>query len=331
MPAGLTIRDFRSWSIRERASGRRYVVVRLRTESGIAGYGECISATAEELERARTSVTGKSASDLEPVRRELAGIPVYAACDIAMLDILGKAARTPVYQLLGGPTRNKVRALTPLTGSIAGLVRTGHRAVSVPLPQPASANQGQAYISAVRRNLETLRTEGGENVDFVLLGGGSLSPSDAAGVARAIEHLHPMWFDEPCPTANLRAIAKIAETVVPLGFGSGFQSAAQFQELLREDVIDVFRPAIGLNGITQIRRMAALAEINYIAVAPSHEGARIGTAAALHLAASLPNFIIQQIPPGTATVRDGFVDLPTGPGLGIDVDEYALAREEVRA
>jgi galactonate dehydratase len=104
-----------------------------------------------------------------------------------------------------------------------------------------------------------------------------------------------------------------------------------FQDLLREDLIDVFRPDLARNGITQIRKFAALAEANYVAVAPYHDGGPVGTAAALHLAASLPNFFAQQIPVPDAdedrrfraalagaaleSVTDGYFALRTEPGL----------------
>jgi len=143
---------------------------------------------------------------------------------------------------------------------------------------------------------------------------------------------------------NLAAIRKIAaERVSPLGFGRTLWRGSGFQDLVREDAIDVFRPDLALNGISQIRRFAALAEANYLAVAPYHDGGPVGTAAALHLAASLPNFFIQQIPLPEAdadrrfraalagssveTVVEGYAALPTGPGLGVKIDAAMLQKE----
>src|ERR1043166_4430035 len=122
-------------------------------------------------------------------------------------------------------------------------------------------------------------------------------------------------------------------SVVPLGFGRDIADAGIYMDLLRQGLIDVVRPDIGREGITKIRRIAALAETYYTAVAPRHSGGPIATAAALHLAAPLPNFFIQQIPlpsaPEDAAMRAalcgadlervtaGFAALPNGPGLGI--------------
>jgi galactonate dehydratase len=120
-----------------------------------------------------------------------------------------------------------------------------------------------------------------------------------------------------------------------------------FQDLLRADAIDVVRPDLGRLGISQARRISAVAEPYYVAVAPFHDGGPIATAAALNLAASLPNFFIQQVPyPGAEedrrmrariasqeveTITDGFLQLPRGPGLGITVDESALSEYRERA
>lgn len=168
-------------------------------------------------------------------------------------------------------------------------------------------------------------------------------------ISEALERFHLMWFDEPCPLLSLGAVKKIAaENVTPLGFGRGVTSAGAFQDLVREELVDVLRPDIGRSGITMIRRIAVIGETSYLAVAPYHNGGPIATVAALHLAASLPNFYIQQIPLPAAeedrrmraeltggtnceVIKDGFAELLTGPGLGITVNERALERYKERA
>ena len=212
-----------------------------------------------------------------------------------------------------------------------------------PRPQVANANQGQAYVLATKKRLETLRAAAGADCDFVLDGGNRLTPGDAQMVSAAIERFHVLWFNEPCPLTNLAALKKLAgENVTPIGIGRHVRECSAIQDLLREDAVDIIRPDIGLNGISQIRRMAAIAETYYVAVGPTHDGGPIGTAAALHLAASLPNFFIQQIPLPEADedrrmrleltaapveiVKDGFAELPVGPGLGITVNEQALEK-----
>ena len=116
-------------------------------------------------------------------------------------------------------------------------------------------------------------------------------------LAAAVERMHPLWFDEPCPVSNLETIRKISEeTVVPLGFGRTISDPGTFQDLLREGLVDLLRPDLLTHGITGIRRLAAMAETYYVDVAPWHHGGPIATAAALHAAASMPNFFIAQSP-----------------------------------
>jgi galactonate dehydratase len=347
--AELLVSEIKAYPLREPVSRRAYAVLEVQTKGGLTGYGECPAAAPEALALAKQAAVGQAATSYEVIGRQLAANPgMQAAVGMALLDIVGKYTKAPVYQVLGGPTRNKARALTLLDGAsdaelVAAMKRAreaGHRAFLVSAPAAASPNQGQAFVKATRSRLEKLRAEGGPDIDFVLDGGGRLTPGDSASLATELERFHLLWFDEPCRISNLAALHKIAsETVTPLGFGRRVHQNGAFQDLLREQVIDVLRPSLALNSLSQLRRMAALAEPYYTAIAPHHEGGPIATAAALHLAASLPNFFIQQVPfteaaedramrakLGGALEKpvDGFLSLPTGPGLGIVVERGAL-------
>jgi galactonate dehydratase len=349
----LAIANCRAYAVREPASGREYSILKLETSGGLAGWGETRSIAAADLARARSILRGRQATECAPLHAQLAPLAgIQAAANMALLDIVGQAAKAPVYQVLGGPTRHKARAIAPLTGAddaalLASWKRAqaaGHRAFVVPAAPAAAPNSGQAFVLVNRKRIEALRAAGGEQFDFVLDCAAALSPGDAASLSDAIELLHPLWMDEPCDLTSLAAVAKVpGERVTPLGFGRTVTRAAVFQDLLRQDLIDVFRPDISRNGITQIRKFAALAEANYIAVAPYHDGGPIATAAALHLAASLPNFFAQQAPfpasdadrrfrddlAGAAleTVTDGYFALPAGPGLGLKVNTSLLGKE----
>jgi len=323
------IADVRAFQTGSAGAENSYVVLQVRTESGLVGYGECNSVSGSDLKATNQAVVGRAASAYQALDG-LVPLNVRGGLNIALLDIVGKATRAPIYRVLGGPTRNKARAITRLSGSsdealqsdLEKQLAAGFRAFLIPTPMPAARNQGSEFVRAAAARLKAIRSSA-PNADFALEAHAQLTPGDAASLAAAVESMRPLWFDEPCPVSNMETIRKISEeTVVPLGFGRAISDPGTFQDLLREGLVDLLRPDLLTHGITGVRRLAAMAETYYVDVAPWHEGGPIAHAAALHAAASLPNFFIAQSPrSATAPPRDGFFDLPKGPGLGIDVDE----------
>lgn len=325
-PSALDITDIRHFPVREPVSGKRYSMVRITTRSGVTGWGECGFDPNADFKAFQSAWTGKPANSYATIPP---ATPFRAALDMAMLDVLGKTANAPVYRVLGGPTRAKVRAYGPQDFPVA----------VIEAPAPAFRNQGKAYQNRIVELVNAVP----EDHDFVVAGNGMLTPGDAASVARTLETKHPLWFDEPCSHSNLEAVRKVSgESVVPLGFGEGIDDPGVFQALLREGLIDIVRPDIAIFGINGARRIAALAEPYYVAVAPRHSGGPVGTAAAIHIAASIPNFFIQHVPvpaaerdramrreivsPEIETGVAGFLNLPKAAGLGITVNEAALEK-----
>jgi galactonate dehydratase len=294
---------------------RGRTVLKVTAEGGLTGWGECGAVGPAALDRARAGAVGEDATRYEVLRVKIAG-PIGAALTMAVVDITGKAAKAPAYQVLGGPTRTKVRAMTAWSEDAA---KRGYKAfvtkVGAPLPEP---------------------------FDWVVDGESRLTPGQAQTLAARLEELHPLWLDEPCPPTNLGAAKKISEeSVTPIGWGRHVTAMAEVQNMLRDQMVDVVRLDIGRHDLCSIRKAAALAETYYVAVAPYHAGGPIATAAAMHLAASLPNFFIQQVPWAAGddakaraelvgadieTPKEGFLTLPTRPGLGIQVNEQALRR-----
>jgi len=325
----LDVTGINHFPVKEPVSGNRYSFLRVATRSGLVGWGECPYDPNADVKALQSAWTGKPANAYETIPPST---PLRAALDMALLDILGKAAKAPVYWVLGGPTRNKVRAYSSSSSQ-------AFPAAVIDVPAPASRNQGKAYQNRIKELVNAVPAER----DFILSGDGQLTPGDAASVAATVETKHPLWFDEPCAHSNIEAVRKVAgETVVPLGFGKGIGDPGIFQALLREGLIDLVRPEIGIFGISGARRIAALAEPYYVAVAPRHGGGPVGTAAAIQLAASIPNFFIQHVPipaderdramrreivsPSIEAGKDGFLELSTSPGLGIAVNEAALEK-----
>jgi galactonate dehydratase len=328
-PNALDITELRHFPVREPVSGNRYSLVRITTRSGVIGWGECRYDPKADIKALESAGIGRQANAYATIPPST---PFRAALDMASLDVLGKAAKAPVYRILGGPTRSKVRAYChSYTEEFPVAV--------VEVPTPASRNQGKAYQNRI---LELANAVPADR-DFILGANGLLTPGDAASVARTVESKHPLWFDEPCAHSNIDAVRKVAaETVVPLGFGAGIEDPGVFQALLREGLVDLVRPEIGIFGINGTRRVAALAEPYYVAVAPRHTGGPVASAAAIHIAASIPNFFIQHVPiptaeqdramrreivsPALETGKGGFLELSKSPGLGITVNEAALEK-----
>jgi galactonate dehydratase len=346
----MTIAQFRAWRLKEPVSGRRYTVVKLQSQSGDTGYGEGGPVTESEIAEAKTAAIGRRANESEFIRARLRAVPAMeAAINNAMLDLLSRSRKIPIYQYLGGPTRFKARLLAQLEGkdeaSIAAPLerakRQGFQVFTMPALQRDAMIPLQEYVDRVRKRVASIQTKGGSNAEWVLDGGGGLTPGDAAMVATALERNHLVWFDEPTSVLTTDGLAKITdESVMPIGIGRSIHDIGTFQNLLRFGSVNVLRPSLGLNSLCKIKRIAAIAETHYVAVAPYHGGGPIGTLAGIHLAAALPNSYIQEAPipaadrdaamraeltSGNCEVAEkGFAALLNRPGLGIDVNERAL-------
>ena len=332
------ISEVRAFQMGTAGSEDSYVVLEVRTDSGLVGYGECNSLSGTELKATNQAVAGRAATSYQ-VLEGLAPPNVRGGLNIALLDIVGKATKAPIYRVLGGPTRNKARAITRLAGStdeelqsnLQTQLAAGFHAFLIPVPSPTARNQGSDFAHLAKARLQAMRNAA-PNVDFAFEAQAELTPGDAASLAAAVESMHPLWLDEPCPVSNLETIHKIAdETVVPLAFGRTISDPGTFQDLLREGLIDLLRPDLLTYGITGIRRLSAMAETSYVDLAPWHKGGSIANAAALHAAASIPNFFIAQATrsSGEPALRDGFFALPKGPGLGIEIDEKTFEGNQI--
>ncbi len=336
--------------------GRRYVVLKVSTDAGISGYGEApVDSDAKvTVDRIKHELAGEIGAN--PDRTLLADLRLHradaspgarAGLCMALLDIAGKAAKAPLYEFLGGPTRNKARAMAviepgsadQMQAAVLAAKAVGHRAFSIPLE--VSDVRGRAFYLDIRSMMDSLRAAAGTNCDFVLDCAGKTTTSEAASIADRMEDFHLLWLDEPTADINAEAQASISKrSVTPVGFGRHFEENARFQDILREDGIDVLRPGLTTTTVTNIRKAAAIAETYYIAICPYHRGGPIAAAAGTHISACLPNSFIQETPFSTNAADqrmrqrisgwderpvDGFFPLLEGPGLGLQVDDAALA------
>lgn len=331
----------------------RWLFLKVHTDAGIVGLGEPI------LEgRALTCQT--AVKEIEPYLigkdpRQVVhhwqaiyrhafyrGGPILTSAlsgiDQALWDIKGKALGVPVYELLGGPTRTRVRvyahARTP--EQIRQRLKEGFTAFKTgpAKRRPSRYVETPAQVQYAAERFAELRKLVGDDVDIGCDFHGAISPATAKLLIKALEPYHPMFIEEPINAQNHDVMAEIARgTHLPIATGERVFTKWGFREVLEKRAATILQPDLcHAGGITECRLIAGMAEAYYAAIAPHNPLGPISLAAGVQLAASIPNFLIQeQVSLGEGylkepfKVREGYLDLPTGPGLGIELDENALA------
>ncbi|MBV9278891.1 MAG: mandelate racemase/muconate lactonizing enzyme family protein [Chloroflexi bacterium] len=351
---------------------RNLTFVVLRTDEGLEGVGEVRMVNNTEAllgylnEAARNHVVGSDPFGIEslvqrmwhgdygrPGQVEMAGISVV---EMACWDIMGKALGQPVYRLLGGPVRDRIKAYangwytverTPeeFHSAARRVVDRGYRALKV---DPFGSGSYELAPEDRRRSLglvEAVRDAVGPDVELLIEMHGRFSPATAIAMSRELERFQPSWIEEPVPPENLRALARVCHQVnLPVATGERIHVRHEFRELFELQTADIVQADLTMcGGILETRKIAAWAEAYYMLMAPHNVGGPVSTAAALHLAAVTPNFKIQEhfndfgesyvkeAAPGNPDVEDGYFTLPQGPGLGVSLNEEVIRAHPNRA
>lgn len=268
--------------------------------------------------------------------------------DVALWDIRGKAAGEPVYRLLGGPVRDKIALYANIGDSSdpAELRERAARAAAMgygsvkfyPLIENGGTDRADA-VAVVVRCCEALRAELGEQRSFCVDFHGRLSVGLAVQIEAAVRHTRPLWIEEPIAAENTGAYRRLADKFqTPLALGERLFTRWGFREVFEQQYANVIQPDVSnAGGISEMMRLASMAELYGVAFAPHNPNGPLQCVANLHLAAAAPAFTVLehlydsvQAMAELATVSpaarpDGYADLPTGPGLGIDLDETLLA------
>jgi galactonate dehydratase len=336
-----------------------YVV--LSTDEGVQGVGETRMINHTEAlrgyltEAAPTHVLGTDPFDIESlVQRMKFGdygrsgeivMSGIACVEMACWDIVGKALGEPVWRLLGGKVRDKVKAYANGWYTVerspddfhAAAVRVVDRGYQALKLDPFGPGSRELDAEETRRSIaliEAVRDAIGPDRELMLEMHGRFAPHEALRLAALAEQFQPAWVEEPVPPTNLRSLAKVAARVnLPVATGERIHDRGEFRELFELRAADIIQPDIGhLGGILETRKLAATAETHDVLVAPHNVAGQVLTAANLHLAACTPNFKVQeyfndfadehvkQAATGLPEVVDGWFDLPTAPGLGVELD-----------
>jgi galactonate dehydratase len=331
----------------------RWLFLKIHTNAGIIGLGEPVTegralTCATAVKEVEPYLVGKDPRAVvhhwQAIYRHAfyRGGPiltsVLSGIDQALWDIKGKALGVPVYELLGGPTRNRVRvyshARTP--EAMRDAMKQGFTAFKTgPAKRRASRYvETPAEVAYAAEKFAELRQAVGPNVDIGIDFHGAIHPGTAKLLIKAYEPYSPMFIEEPVQAQNHDIMAELARgTHLPIATGERVFTKWGFLDVLQKRAATILQPDVcHAGGITECRLIAGMAEAYYASMAWHNPLGPISLAAGVQLAASIPNFLIQeQVSLGEGyikrpfTVREGYLDLPTGPGLGIELDDNAMA------
>jgi galactonate dehydratase len=341
---------------------RNLTIVRVITDDGLEGLGEVrmLNHTDALLgylaEAVPNHVLGHDPFDIEALfqrmyRNDFArageiALSGIATIEMACWDIVGKALGQPVYRLLGGAVRDRIKAYangwytverTPQEFHAAAkrVVEKGYRALKF---DPFGAGFYELAFEEKRKVIElveAVRDAVGPDIEILIEMHGRFNPATAIELSRELERFKPSWVEEPVPPENLAALKKAAEKInIPIATGERIHTRYDFRQLFELQAADIIQPDIThFGGILETKKLAAWADSYYVLIAPHNVGGPISTAASLHLAACTSNFKIQEhfndfadawvkeVAPGNPEVVDGYFALPQGPGLGVTFNE----------
>ncbi len=343
------------------------VLVEVRSDNGIVGYGECLARYSPRIWAAIVEdllaplVIGADPFDTERLwtsmfrdLRSFSGhsrgmlVEAIAGVDTALWDLKGKATGVPLHALLGGGTRTRLDAyassimqqdLAAMEAEAASLVEQGFRAIKIKVG--AGVERDARTVQAIRRVV-------GESIDLMLDANGGYQAPEAIDLARRVTDLRITWFEEPVVADDLEGYERIRTAVtIPLAAGEAEFTRFGARDLLARKVIDVIQPDVARSGgVSETKKIVDLASAHHVAYAP-HVGfsGAVCVAATLHLAAVATNFRTYEciytanplrerlaVTPigGPEHLVDGQIPVPSGPGLGIELDPETIRRYSVR-
>lgn len=357
------------------AEMRNWVFVKVETDQpGLYGWGEAslewkTRAVVGAIEDFAPMLIGEDPQRIEFLYQKMyrqsfwrvgvIGLSAISGIEQALWDIRGKTLGVPVYQLLGGRVRDKVRMYTHLGGGdmravyetqysadpkpfvdlALDVVARGYNAVKVLITPPTETLNSIAAYRYAEKMMAAIRNAVGESVDIMIDCHGRHSVANAIEFCRVLAPYRPFFIEEPVPPENVDALAEVRRaSPVPIATGERRVTRFEFRELFEKQACHVIQPDLcHCGGLWEAKKIAAMAEAYYIGVAPHNPLGPVANAAALHFALSTPNFLIQEdmltdVPWRFDVVKHALKTengywLPTdAPGLGIEVDEEAAKK-----
>jgi galactonate dehydratase len=346
------------------AAWRNFILVKLTTDSDLIGWGECTLGWKETavreliLDFGRRYVVGQSPFDIEDLWFKLYQVehnvgPVMLAAmtgiETALWDIVGKACGQPVYNLVGGKVRTRIKAYAngwygyggnpgKLADQAREVVGRGYQALKFDPFGPGGREISRADLREAAKRVETVRKVIGDDTDLLLEFHGRFSPIMALEAIRAMVPFSPSWCEEPIPANNSESMAQVVSaSPIRIATGEHVYSRFGFLDLLQHKAAHVVQPDLAYcGGFLETKKIAALADAYYVSVAPHNCDGPLKTLIGVHLCANIPNFLILEtfedydvpwraaLTPGAPRVVNGFYEVPAEPGWGVEVDEALL-------
>ncbi len=374
----MKITDAKTWVVANpppHFGGRYFIFVKLITDGGVEGIGEVYAATFGPHVIARMiedicerRVIGADPFKIEKLWRSVYGsgynlrpdvslVGALSGVEMACWDIIGKEVGKPVYELLGGRVRDKLRSYTYLypdpddadpnevytnpdlaAKRAAQCVSQGFSAVKFDPAGPYSVYDGRQPSLEDLEHCETfvrqIREAVGTRADLLFGTHGQFTAAGAIRLARRIERWEPLWFEEPTPPENPKEMARVArQTSIPIATGERLTTKYEFARVLEHQAAAILQPALGrVGGILEAKKIAGMAETHYAQIAPHLYCGPVEGAANIQLATCTPNFLILEgiqtwggfhadILKKPICWQDGYVIPPTEPGLGVELNE----------
>ncbi len=354
------------FSSRHSNAKRNWLIVRIQTDEGIEGIGESSMLSSDPIvesliqEWSENYLVGKDplAGQVHWTRLHQDNLgrggrlysTVLSGIDIALWDLRGKILGVPVYQLLGGPFRNKLRVYAngwytnPASPDLIAeeakkVVEMGYTAMKFdPFGKIAytTISPEEAQLSVDR--VAAVREAVGPNVDILIEVHARFNVYTAVGLAKRMEQYRPFWYEEPVSQENTNEMRQVRDRInIPVATGERLYLKFPFFDLVKNEAVDILQPDIcNAGGITELHKIGSMAEAQHVMMAPHNTNSAVGTVASFHLDTAMPNFLIQeyhaefyephyfQVVQGLPRQKDGYVNLPEGPGLGISLDNELL-------
>ena len=352
---------------------KNLIFVKVETDEGIHGWGEAYSqydrdrAVCAQLEALGPYLVGRSPFDIKHFTQfafddyaaRRGSVELFCAIsgiEQAMWDIVGKACNQPVYNLLGGRCRDKIRVYANGWGyglkepsdyarAAEQVVKAGWTALKFdPLPAPWRTYIPKEQEERAVRVTKAIRDAVGPDVDLLIDQHRRLAPMHAIRLDKRLAEFNLYWMEESCQAEFPDELAQIRREIgIPVVIGEATYTKTGFRPLLEKRSADILNPDVAcVGGILELKEIAAMAEPFLVAMSPhNYNSTLVALASTVHASATMPNFIIteyflpfvdfcDQISPNQLKPKNGYIELPTAPGLGIDVDEEALKKHPAK-